>query len=750
MTVLGWLRSRDNNLSALRRTGRAAIVLPSLFAVGNLLLGDAVTGLFASVGSVALLLFVDFGGPIRDRVFAQGALVVAGAALVSLGTLVSRTVWLAAVTTVVVAFVVLFAAVVSSVLASATTSLLVSFILPASLPGSLATLPDRLLGWAMAGVVSMVAIAVLWPSPVRNPLRIATARACALLAQRLRTEVECVRCGFLPNLVAEVDDVVAESHAAVTALRDSFFGTPYRPTGLTTSTRTLVRLIDEVVWLEEILARMPVAEGHGATTAAVSEVKLAAALLLDHGAGLLKAVASAPDDLIAEVARLHTARHAMELAVTSALPAPDTAEFVTSLEPSFRAQEMTFAISAIAQNIELTVAARRRTWWEHLIGRRPDGAGSALSSVQERTGAHVAWNSVTMHNSLRGGIALGAAVLIAGLTGVEHSFWVAFGTMAVLRSNALSTGQSAVRALLGTVAGIVVGSALILLLGHDTTVFWALLPIAVVFTGLAPAVISFAAGQAGFTVVLLLLFSLIQPAGLKLGLVRVEDVAIGCAVSLVVGIVFWPRGAAAELRQTLADGLAESARYLRGAVEYGVSRCDTLVPATSEPGEENRRAAAAARRLDDAFRGFLTERGPKHVPLADVATLITAVAVLRLTAEAVLDLWRRDAGGSAAGDRTAARTEVLAAGDELARWYEDTATALTGSGTFPPVKSRDPAADARLLTAVHRDLSGADHQGTATAVKMIWTADHLDAARRLQPTLAGPVKTAAKHSSLLS
>lgn len=248
---------------------------------------------------------------------------------------------------------------------------------------------------------------------------------------------------------------------------------------------------------------------------------------------------------------------------------------------------------------------------------------------------------------------------------------------------------------------------------------------------------------------LLLLFSLIQPAGLRIGLVRVEDVAIGCAVSLVVGFVFWPRGAAAELRRAVADGLADSARYLRGAVEYGVSRCDALVPATAEPGDENRRAAAAARRLDDAFRVFLTERGPKHVPLADVAAMITAVAVLRLTAEAVLDLWRRETGG-AVGDRTAARLEVLAASDELARWYEATADALTGSGIVPPLKSRDPAADARLLTAVHRDLSGDDHQGTATAVKMIWTADHLDAARRLQPTLVGPVTTAARHSSLMS
>jgi hypothetical protein len=57
--------------------------------------------------------------------------------------------------------------------------------------------------------------------------------------------------------------------------------------------------------------------------------------------------------------------------------------------------------------------------------------------------------------------------------------------------------------------------------------------------------------------------------------------------------------------------------------------------------------------------------------------------------------------------------------------------------------AHDKSADARLIAAVRRDLTGEDGQGTATAVRMIWTADHLDAARRLQATLVGPSRAIA-------
>ena len=72
----------------------------------------------------------------------------------------------------------------------------------------------------------------------------------------------------------------------------------------------------------------------------------------------------------------------------------------------------------------------------------------------------------------------------------------------------------------------------------------------------------------------MILFNILQPAGWRVGLVRIEDVALGCAVSLVVGLLFWPRGAAAALGKALAEAYTDSARYLAGAVEFGMGRCD--------------------------------------------------------------------------------------------------------------------------------------------------------------------------------
>ena len=100
-----------------------------------------------------------------------------------------------------------------------------------------------------------------------------------------------------------------------------------------------------------------------------------------------------------------------------------------------------------------------------------------------------------------------------------------------------------------------------------------LLPPAVLLAGLAPAAIGFATGQAAFTLVVLILFNILVPEGWRIGLVRIEDVALGCAVSLSVGLLFWPRGAAAALGLALAEAYTDSAAYLAAAVSYGSACC---------------------------------------------------------------------------------------------------------------------------------------------------------------------------------
>jgi hypothetical protein len=416
-------------------------------------------------------------------------------------------------------------------------------------------------------------------------------------------------------------------------------------------------------------------------------------------------------------------------------------ELLTALDPSFRAQELSFAASQVAGNIELTAAAERRGWWDRLLGRQPEGVAGALAAARERAAAHFERDSVWLHNSVRGAVGLGLAVFVANRTGVQHSFWVVLGTLSVLRSNALNTGQFIARGVLGTAIGFAVGSAVVAVIGTNTALLWVLLPLAVLFAGVAPAVISFTAGQAAFTLTLLILFNIIQPEGWRIGLVRVEDVALGCAVSLVVGLLFWPRGAGAALRQALATAYAETARYLDKAIEFGVHCCDPTRPTPAPPSQDATRAVAASRRLDDAFRSYLSERGAKPVPLAGVTSLVTGVAALRLTADAVLDLWQRDEH-QAEGDRTAARAELVQSSVRVNGWYDELASSLDDRHEVPVPLARDADAEDRFVDAVRHDLLSQDGNATATAVRMIWTNDHLDAARRLQEALVEPARAA--------
>jgi hypothetical protein len=533
-----------------------------------------------------------------------------------------------------------------------------------------------------------------------------------------------------------------------------------------------VRLVDELIWLNSIVIQ-PGLHRDGVNRAAL-RVRQAAAAVLGRAADLLGSRGGSSAELDAALTELAGAHAEMQEGVTAGLPArslrpardpavagplagPEPSashpaagggpavEFITSLDPAFRAEELSYAVSLIARTAGLTAAAERRSWRERWLGRQPEGVPGTLSAARERITSYLEPHSVWLHNSLRGAAGLGLAVLAARLTGVQHSFWVVLGALSVLRSNALNTGQDAVRAMLGTGAGFIAGAALLAGIGTNTTLLWFLLPLAVFLAGVAPAVISFAGGQAAFTLTVVILFNIIQPAGWRVGLVRIEDVALGVGVSLVVGVLFWPRGAAPALRQALAQAYADGAGYLASTVRSGTSRGDPgtpALPALTAVAGDAARAAAASRRLDDAFRTFLAERGAKRLPLGDVAGLVTGVAVLRLEADAVLDLWRGDDGQSG-GDAAAARQEILNAADRVTGWYDGLATTMITGGELPQPLAHDKAADGRLIRVVRRDLLADDGKASATAVRMIWTGDHLDVVRRQQAAIISPARATA-------
>ena len=124
--------------------------------------------------------------------------------------------------------------------------------------------------------------------------------------------------------------------------------------------------------------------------------------------------------------------------------------------------------------------------------------------------------------------------------------------------------------------------------------------------------------------------------------------------------------------------------------------------------------------------------------------LVTGVAGLRLEADAILDLWRGDDGQAGSG-MAAAREEILGTADRVTGWYDGLAATMTAGGELPRPLAHDTAADGRLVQAARRDLPGDDGRATATAVRMIWTGDHLDVICRLQTAIISPARATARQ-----
>ncbi len=227
----------------------------------------------------------------------------------------------------------------------------------------------------------------------------------------------------------------------------------------------------------------------------------------------------------------------------------------------------------------------------------------------------------------------------------------------MLRTNAAATGSTALRALGGAALGFVVGGALLVAIGAERGAVGRPADGAVRGRGPRPGTSPFALGQAAFTIVVAVLFNLLQPVGWKVGVLRIEDVAIGCGVSVLVGLVFWPRGVSSVVGDDLADAYRAGAAYLAQAVEWAAG---SRGKAPDGGGE----AASAASRLDDALRAYLVEQGSKRISRMELWRLVGGTLHLRLTAHGVCDLPHGALGPGAASAELEQRAR------RLAGWYE--------------------------------------------------------------------------------
>jgi hypothetical protein len=299
-----------------------------------------------------------------------------------------------------------------------------------------------------------------------------------------------------------------------------------------------------------------------------------------------------------------------------------------------------------------------------------EGARGTAIRIARTLRTHLDPSSTVLHGSLRTALGLALSVFLARSLGLSHAFWVVLGTLTVLRSNALGTGRSTLEALLGSVLGFVAGGLFAVIAGNDTVLMWIAMPIVIFFASYAASAIGFVAGQAAFTVAVIIIFNLISPAGWQVGLVRIEDVAIGTGISVVVGVLLWPRGARRDVTRATASLYRAVIAYLREAFDAVLS-VDTT--ATVAPV---RAAVLRARlRAGEAFDVFLNERGAKPLDPAGVGRLVAAGRQALLAGDLLLyiatDLGYRATTCPDGAAAVRAQVDVLLAGmnhlaDELA------------------------------------------------------------------------------------
>jgi uncharacterized membrane protein YccC len=588
-------------------------------AFAGTIVGDPAATTFAVFGSFALLGLADFGGPTIPRARAYAGATVVGAGLVLLGTLASGSNWSAVAGTLLVAFMVQLLGTVGGYVAAAQTPVLLAFVVAVSLPAPAAAGWARVAGWMLAGGISLAAGVLWWPRHARTQVRQRAGEACQALAALLAD----------PAAPPTVRD---RARARVEAARSAYSAAPLRPAGPASRDRALVDLVIELGRALEFASRT--APGSNPTRTIPEERALRQTIseVLEASAGVLTGQPRPPDLTAIDQART-AYREALDGWAGDRLQAGDPAEAVLEgLDAGGQLLLLAHASLAVAVDAA-TVAGNAVNDPPSPLPHWPApraGVGPWLGRVAATLRTHLLPASVWFRNSLRAALALGLAVLLTRITRVEHSFWVVLGTLSVLRSNALGTGRTALLAIGGTVVGFVIAAGLTLAIGTSAAALWATLPIVAFLAAYVPTAVSFLVGQAAFTLFVVVLFDLLQPQGWRLGLVRLEDIALGVGVSLVVAVALWPRGARGQLRSALAALYRADAACLEAAFGY-------LLGDGNQRQVDIRRRAAETEvdRAAAAFEIFLTERGSRTLPAATWARVAAAGNDVLLAADAM-------------------------------------------------------------------------------------------------------------------
>jgi uncharacterized membrane protein YccC len=569
-------------IRAARRAARTAVVATSAYVGGRYLLGSVPLAVFATFTGIALTGIANFGGALQGRAVALVTSTAVGVGLVAFGTMVSTSTPAASLAMLLVVTIVAFTAAFGGYFAAGTNAVILFFVVAAGSPAGAVEVPARCAGVALGGSIALLGAFLLWPERPELGTRHKLAQAAAALAGQLE------------------DVARGQTRSATLGLRLSIDSLADRPAAATEAERAELYLLNDLQRVDE-LARFERPVSSEASTSLSR-----CAIRLQESAAQLRGGRPAHP-------RNHGDGH----------PGPASWGSGAVVASELTMAQLEMASSAALAHAEVLVDPRHLRIIDAVtVKTSPGRLHSPIPRWRARAKANLSLRSVHLQNSLRLGVGLAIARLVVGAIGLEHGFWVTFATLTVIKSNAAHTRANLMGALVGTSLGFVVATCLAWSLGANSDAYLVALPVAMFAAIYTNTAISFLAGQASFTVLIVVLFNLLQPQGWRVGVVRVEDVAVGALVALAVGVAIWPRGATGELADVVADLLDRAGGYFLAAVEWPGAWANEGVHESAPPTRQP--ALDAAIRAENSFAQYLAEHGGGGTEPAAWAQLLDA------------------------------------------------------------------------------------------------------------------------------
>lgn len=580
------LEGRDPNRINLRKAARACILAPATFFFLDYALAQPLVAAFGFLSCFCHLVFANFGGPTTPRAIAYAASIALTSLVVVTGSLLSDTTGWAALGMFVLMFAAVFSTALGGYAPAFVSPLALAYACSIFIPLEAIGLGERVSAWAFGGVVALFGGVFLWPRDARAKLQDTLGDIISALGRAVASWA---------NGQDGAKDL-AEVESKLHALRANMEMSPLRPTAMGARDVGLLHMMESLI----------------AATAAAKEVlahdvrdmdrELAGQVI--EGLARADAVLRGTADvgvMCDEIALLDTALKQGREHVQARLEALDEDQIDAAIE-SLHVSFPVLALAHMTLWIESDAAQARGLNLDAVDAEaQSSSAPLGLARARAIVRTHFDTGGVVFRNAARAATGLALGVLVAKTVPTGHGFWVVLGVATVLRTSAASTTATAVQAISGTLLGFAAAAAVVLSLDDNPDRLTWLVPPLVFLAAYSGGALGLAIGQMAFTTMVVVVFSVVKPAGLDVDIARVETILLGAVCASVVGFLMWPRGARAELARSVAEVFEAAAAALEAAL--------------SDDGQRRREAGgqlqAARQRARAAFVTALNERGEK-------------------------------------------------------------------------------------------------------------------------------------------